>query len=78
MAGTDGAGFCQGFSRVMSRPACRIRKFSKSHGSVRVGSEGFEMLRVGSGPGPGPVGAVRVGWGQKVLKSHGSGRVKKF
>ena len=39
----------QGFTRVMTRPACRVKGVSKSRGSGRVGSLRFEISRVGSG-----------------------------
>ena len=39
----------QGSSRIMTRPAGRVRTFSKPHGPGRVGSRGFEVSRVGSG-----------------------------
>ena len=38
----------RGFSRVMTRRTGRVRKFSKPHGSGRVGSRGFQTSRVGS------------------------------
>ena len=52
-----------GFSRVMIRPAGRIRNSCKSRGSSWNGKESFEVSRAGSDP---------VG---NFLKSHGSGRV---
>ena len=70
-----------GFSRVMSRPADRVRRFSnklsrtqwvlarrccKSHGTGRAGS-GQEIFK--------SHGTGRVGSGQEVFKSHGTGRV---
>ena len=44
----------QGFSRVMTRPAGRVKRVSKSRGSGRVGSglEVFKISRVGSGHNP--------------------------
>ena len=70
-----------GFSRVMSRPADRVRRFSnklsrtqwvlarrccKSHGTGRAGS-GQEIFK--------SHGTGRVGSGQEVFKTHGTGRV---
>ena len=53
----------QGFSRVMTRPAGRVKGVLKSRGSGRVGSSRFKISRVGSG---------RV---KRFSKSRGSGRV---
>ena len=80
----------QGFSRVMTRPAGRIKGVSKSRGSGRVGSSRYKISRVGSGRvkrfsksrGSGRVGSKcfkisRVGSGRvkRFSKSRGSGRV---
>ena len=69
--GTPRGYYQQGFSRVMTKPAGRGRRCSKSHGSGRVGlgrvgsvgSRGFEISRFGSG---------RV---KEALKYHASDRV---
>ena len=47
-------GYNQGFSRVMTRPAGRVKGVSKSRGSGRVGSdqEFFKISRVRSGHDP--------------------------
>ena len=58
------------FSWVMTPPAGRVRRFLKSHGS---GQEVFIFLRVGSGGFHNLAG--RVGSGQKVFESRGSGRI---
>ena len=42
------AAFYQGSSRTMTRPANRFRRFSKTRGSSRVGSEGGRNFTVGS------------------------------
>ena len=79
----------QGFSRVMTRPAGRVKEISKSRGLGRVGSDRvkrFQNLvgRVGSGPGnmlqnlAGPVGSGRVGSRGFKIPRVGSGRVKRF
>ena len=52
-----------GLSRVMTRPAGRVKGVSESRGSGRVGSRGFKISRVGLG---------RV---KRFSKSRGSGRV---
>ena len=68
----------QGFSRVMTRPAGRVKGVSKSRGSDRVGSLRFKISRVGSGRFkrfPKSRGSGRVGSGQEASKSRGSGRV---
>ena len=52
-----------GFSRVMTRPADRVRRYKKTRGSNRVGPGG-----VGN-----PTG--RVGSGLEVFKYYGSDRV---
>ena len=65
----------EGFSRVMTRPTGRVRKFSKnswveldkvitskSHGSGRTEPGTFQIARVGSGrDGSGRVGSGRIG-----------------
>ncbi|CAM9381721.1 unnamed protein product, partial [Laminaria digitata] len=56
-----------GSSRVITRPASRVRRPSKSHGSGRIGSGGLRNLS-------GRVGSGRVGVG-RFLKSVGSSRV---
>ena len=56
----------QGFSRVITRAAGRVRRFSKPRGWSRVGSESLGNLtvRVGSRRvGSGRVGSGRVGSG---------------
>ena len=61
--------FMTRLSRVMTRPAGRVRKFPKYRGSSRVGGqEVFETSRVGLGR----VGSGRVGSGQEGFKSHGT------
>ena len=59
----EGCRILQGFSRVMTRPAGRVKGVSKSRGSGRIGSLRFEISRVGSS---------RV---KRFSKSRGSGRV---
>ena len=81
----------QGFSRVMTRPAGRVKGVSKSRASGRVGSKFLRTSRVGSGRvgsrgftispvGSGGVNRLQilaggVRSGQEVSKSRGSGRV---
>ena len=59
----------QGFSRVTTRPAGRVKGVSKYRGSGRVGLLGFEISWVG----PGRVGSRRV---KRLSKSCGSGQVE--
>ena len=76
----------QGFSRVMTRPAGRVKEVSKSRGSGRVGSLRFKISRVGSGRVgsrsflnlAGRVGSGRVASRGFKISRVGSGRVKRF
>ena len=68
----------QAFSGVMTRPADRVRRFSKSRGSSRVGSRGVRNItgRVGLGrDGSDRVGSDRIGLGRVGSGRVGSGRV---
>ena len=68
----------QRFSRVMTRPAGRVRRqedFKKSRvGSGRVGSRSFEISHVGSGR----AGSGRVERFQHLAGRVGSDRVKRY
>ena len=64
----------QGFLRVMTRSAGRVRGFSKCHGSSLVGRV-IVFLNLTGRVGSRSVLAGRIGSGQEVLKSRGSGRV---